>query len=213
MSAEASLYFELHALEIRLLKIAPGGWHDEIECELIHTSLPNKPVFDALSYAWGSPKLVRSISLNRERREVTASAHQALRRLRQTYGTATVWIDALCINQSDDKERTHQVGLMRDIFTSARQVVVYLGEAQNSKSNVSSKPTFFQPKADHNILSSFAARYSRQDVPKIPKMDEALEVFCLIHSIARFDTTSRCAADSEYHRRLFEALRQLMRCR
>lgn len=222
MSVEDPLYFELYALEIRLLKVAPGGWDDEIECELTHASLPNKPIFDALSYAWGSPKTVRSIILNRKRRGVTESAHQALRRLRQIYGAVTVWIDALCINQSDNKERTQQVGIMRDIFTSARQVFIYLGEVQNSKLKVPSKSAFFQPEPDDDIMSSFATRCSLQDISKIPRIDKASDVFCLIHSIAEarnledaapFNAGWRHAADSKYHRRLFEALRQLMRCR
>lgn len=218
MSAVDPLYSELQHKEIRVLKIAPGEWHDEIECELLPVPLHNTFVFDALSYAWGSSKLVRSIILNGRAHSVTASAHQALRRLRQTYDptTVTVWIDALCINQSDDKERANQVQLMREIYTKARQVIIYLGEVQNSKSKVSSKSTFFQPKADDGILSSFVARCSLQNVPKIPKMDEASEVFCLIHSIAEaqnLDDIALFGADSKYHRRLFEALRQLMRCR
>ena len=40
-----------------------------------------------------------------------------------------LWIDALCINQADPLERTHQVSVMAQIYQSARQVLVWLGPA------------------------------------------------------------------------------------
>ncbi|KUJ10875.1 uncharacterized protein LY89DRAFT_739856 [Mollisia scopiformis] len=39
-----------------------------------------------------------------------------------------VWVDALCINQDDLAERSQQVMLMRDIYSVAHRVVVWLGE-------------------------------------------------------------------------------------
>ena len=38
------------------------------------------------------------------------------------------WFDAFCIDQGDDFERNHQVGLMRRIYSAASEVFVYLGE-------------------------------------------------------------------------------------
>jgi hypothetical protein len=46
-----------------------------------------------------------------------------------------VWIDALCINQQDDAEKSHQVQMMRQIYSRAKDVVIWLGE---SDANVSS---------------------------------------------------------------------------
>ena len=39
----------------------------------------------------------------------------------------TYWIDALCINQQDDAEKSSQVGLMREIYSAAEVVMVFLG--------------------------------------------------------------------------------------
>jgi hypothetical protein len=39
-----------------------------------------------------------------------------------------LWIDALCINQSDLKERAQQVQMMRLIYAQANRVVIWLGE-------------------------------------------------------------------------------------
>jgi len=45
------------------------------------------------------------------------------------YGKITVWIDAICINQSDDGEKAIQVDQMGEVYSLAEQVVVWLGNA------------------------------------------------------------------------------------
>jgi hypothetical protein len=39
-----------------------------------------------------------------------------------------VWIDAICVNQGALDERSHQVQLMKDIYSQAVRVIVWLGE-------------------------------------------------------------------------------------
>lgn len=41
-----------------------------------------------------------------------------------------MWIDACCINQSDENERNAQVTRMADIYSQASQVTVYLGQSE-----------------------------------------------------------------------------------
>ena len=71
-----------------------------------------------------------SITVNGLSVPVTANLHSALRRLRAER-VECVWVDALCINQQDDEERSHQVRRMDAIFQSANQVAVWLGDAQD----------------------------------------------------------------------------------
>lgn len=42
------------------------------------------------------------------------------------------WIDAICINQDDPQERAVQVNMMSDIYQKADEVVIWLGEAEES---------------------------------------------------------------------------------
>jgi hypothetical protein len=42
-----------------------------------------------------------------------------------------LWLDAICINQEDNAEKSIQVPLMRQIYQQASQVCVYLGEAKD----------------------------------------------------------------------------------
>jgi hypothetical protein len=84
--------------------------------------------YEALSYAWGmaisqSRVLVDGIDLR-----VTESLDQGLRRLRFKDRSRMLWIDALCINQRDITERSHQVQHMAKIYRTAKQVLIWLGE-------------------------------------------------------------------------------------
>lgn len=52
--------------------------------------------------------------------------YDALLQLRESR-PAKYWIDAICIDQSNTKERTHQVRMMDQIYADAESVIVWLG--------------------------------------------------------------------------------------
>jgi hypothetical protein len=60
---------------------------------------------------------------------VTTDLESTLRHLRWKDGPRRLWIDAICINQSDTLERNHQVKNMRLVYGTASSVVVWLGKA------------------------------------------------------------------------------------
>lgn len=119
---------------IRLLLLRPDRQKDAlIRCSLfdspILASRESSHLYEALSYAWGPPK-VSPYLINIDGRElpVTRSLHVALSRLRDTLIERVIWADAICINQDDPQERAMQVQSMALIYTKASRVVVWLGE-------------------------------------------------------------------------------------
>ncbi|PMD17146.1 hypothetical protein NA56DRAFT_662456 [Hyaloscypha hepaticicola] len=58
---------------------------------------------------------------------ITTNLCDALKRIRDLHRSKTLWADAVCINQQDLDERSHQVGLMGDIYQLAGRVVIWLG--------------------------------------------------------------------------------------
>ena len=58
---------------------------------------------------------------------MTENLHHALLQLRQMADVRYLWIDAICTNQSNLREREQQVSIMGDIIASAEEVVVWLG--------------------------------------------------------------------------------------
>lgn len=59
---------------------------------------------------------------------ITKNCEAAIRRLRLSDKKRWIWIDAICIDQSSETERSHQVRMMSKIYMAARRVVVYAGE-------------------------------------------------------------------------------------
>jgi hypothetical protein len=60
---------------------------------------------------------------------IRTNLHSAFRHLRRQREDRILWIDAVCINQEDNIEKNHQVWMMKRIYESADQVVIWLGEA------------------------------------------------------------------------------------
>ena len=52
-----------------------------------------------------------------------------LLRLRNRALERVLWVDAVCINETDDQEKEHQIQYMFEIYSLANRVVVWLGES------------------------------------------------------------------------------------
>ncbi|KAH8761299.1 heterokaryon incompatibility protein-domain-containing protein, partial [Hyaloscypha finlandica] len=93
--------------------------------------------YEAISYTWGDTSHLKSIFLgNSHDFQVTHNCNDVLRRFRKPDGKRLIWIDAICINQKDDEERIRQIRRMGEIYENASQVLVYLGEADDSSTRV-----------------------------------------------------------------------------
>lgn len=95
-SPMATIYQPLQNLRsIRLIELKPAEWKAPIECRLLIDHLDAKPVYHALSYAWGSARVTRPVKLNGAEVRVTVNLESALRHLRHRYTSQILWIDAL----------------------------------------------------------------------------------------------------------------------
>ncbi|PQE16056.1 heterokaryon incompatibility -domain-containing protein [Rutstroemia sp. NJR-2017a WRK4] len=151
-----TLYDALPSRHIRLLSILPDGPNGEVCCQLLPRSLDTQPRYTALSYAWGAPSSHRKIILNGESYTVYENLWRFLnqaRKLGSRFG-GWLWIDALCINQSDNKDKEQQIVLMPDIYQSADLVMIWLGPNYGESDRamrVLKKPTSYW-QAKNNIL-------------------------------------------------------------
>jgi len=112
-----------------------------IHCDLRTVRRVDKPDYDALSYAWGNenttlPILVKHTGKSTEytKVQVTVNLCHALRHLRDDNLDVILWVDSLCINQKNIKEKDAQVERMRDVYAHARRTRVWLGSG-DSKSD------------------------------------------------------------------------------
>lgn len=117
----------------RLILLEPSSSHTaDLRCTLFHTRLSHcdRDIIDhytALSYVWGDPTQTGSIYVDGHRFTITATLEAALRDLRDPSRVLRIWADALCIEQSNLAERSSQVGLMAQIYSTAHHTVIHLG--------------------------------------------------------------------------------------
>ncbi|KAI6085595.1 heterokaryon incompatibility protein-domain-containing protein [Hypoxylon rubiginosum] len=119
--------------EIRLINILPSN--ETIRCTLQTESLSPDLKYAALSYVWGNPEDTEQIIVNDEEFSATKSLYEALRQFCSNTALLTnnndttlpLWVDAICINQNDSEEKSHQVQLMGSIYSSATRVLSWLG--------------------------------------------------------------------------------------
>ncbi|KAJ4289863.1 hypothetical protein N0V90_011196 [Kalmusia sp. IMI 367209] len=89
--------------------------------------------FDALSYCWGDPKCTHIIVCNDIDLPINGNLYQALRALRNPgHQSRYLWVDAICINQDDEIEKSHQVFHMLQIYQLANKVIAWLGAANDN---------------------------------------------------------------------------------
>lgn len=123
-----SLPLERPDAQIRLLSILPGQ-NDKFELK-VHDCDPKHSSFQeyiAISYTWGDKEPTQPITVNGHVVEVRLHCWQSLRRLRSHNNTVIVWIDSICINQSNTKEKNSQVAFMGTIYKQAKSVAACLG--------------------------------------------------------------------------------------
>jgi hypothetical protein len=111
--------------DFRVLAILPGSNDDVVKCNLIKSFEGIE--YEALSYRAGDPADTKEILVDGHPFNAFATLFGALVRLRYPNESRIVWIDQICINQNDVKERNHQVQKMKDVYSDAQRVIAWLG--------------------------------------------------------------------------------------
>ncbi|KAK4499156.1 hypothetical protein PRZ48_009668 [Zasmidium cellare] len=147
--------------DIRVLTLLPGAGGCSIVCELVKISLSEQPRYDALSYVWGDPTKTKPITVNGLQIQVTANLESALRHLRHETEPLTIWIDAVCIDQTNTEERNAQVKLMGEIYRKAATVFLWIGEGNaESDSAFDSMATIADGSLDDKIRRETCSFYA-----------------------------------------------------
>jgi len=98
----------------------------------IHTYDTDKmPPYVALSYTWGAPLPVHNVWINGKRWVIRDNLYNFLKSFAESemHENEYLWVDSLCINQKDTRERNHQVSMMADIYRDSQFVITWLDES------------------------------------------------------------------------------------
>ncbi|KAI1385563.1 HET-domain-containing protein [Hypoxylon trugodes] len=130
-SEEDSIYEPLNIskFETRFLKVIriPRNPTKRMSFEIEKFSLSRPPNYLTLSYCWGDITHLSSIRVSGNKVYISKNLESALRHSGFEPGDY-IWADAICINQDDDNEKAHQIGLMGHIYSKAQETAVWLGE-------------------------------------------------------------------------------------
>ncbi|KAH7088261.1 heterokaryon incompatibility protein-domain-containing protein [Paraphoma chrysanthemicola] len=142
-----------------------AGWRKAlIPCaSVIYLPLPTENTISALSYVWGKPEKTHPIILDGCVFWVTENLFAALERLQEQDRILLLWVDAVCINQADLKEKSAQVQQMGKIYRMAKLVLGWIGPATDG-SEVAMKALAYIGKAC-------------DDMPDGPCLEERRQLF------------------------------------
>lgn len=117
----------------RLVSLHPASTDNEdLIVDLDPTPIiPDGPLhYEAVSYVWDKDQTPFWVYVGRNKTAavaVTRNLAVALSNLRHTDRPRRLWIDALCIDQSNDVEKGPQVAQMGTIYSFAAHVIAWLG--------------------------------------------------------------------------------------
>lgn len=117
--------------QFRLLTVQEVDATGVIHCGLETISLETFPDYVALSYVWGTGVANKAICVNGTTFYVRPNLYDFLIIVAvREYVDVKLFVDAVCIDQSNVSERESQVKLMKDIYSNALHVVAWLGSAE-----------------------------------------------------------------------------------
>lgn len=93
--------------------------------------------FEAISYVWGSDKKDCVITIDGKTLPITTSLRDALHQTRYKNKRRALWADSICINQSDNREKAYQVGMMGRIYETSNCTLICIGINSANHSNTS----------------------------------------------------------------------------
>jgi len=125
-------YSYLETGYIRLLHILSVTPQVRVQVEVAHLDADpashDAPVYAALSYLWGDDRPFGRVIIEPSGCYVDITRNLAIcfAHLDAFVGTK-IWIDALCINQHSDEEKSRQVARMASVYERAAKVLLWLG--------------------------------------------------------------------------------------
>lgn len=124
-----------------MANVLPGQYYDTIQCRLQEVSLKdNSARFLALSYCWNTSKTEETVTVDGQPVRITTNLHAALRNARAPSTAVSLWVDQICVDQTNIIDRNDQVGKMGAIFRAASGVIVWLGEADDGVASAMDLP-------------------------------------------------------------------------
>jgi hypothetical protein len=140
---------------IRLLEILAGPKYSPIRTKLHLRRLSSQVRFEAISYTWGNDNDSVTIIVDAQPVKIRRNLWKFLSVLRKSDEPRLVWVDAICISQTDLIEKAYQVQMIGKTFSSATQTVAWLGDEADGSADLieqMSVPSELRPKLEYPAI-------------------------------------------------------------
>lgn len=165
--------------QFRIFTLSPSSDRDaELEGTLHIEALDGQGLairpYEALSYVWGTEIAASPLFMSGSTQvPITENLAEALRYIRHTSQPRDLWVDALCIDQSNGLEKNHQVRQMYQLYALASRVIIWLGPADEDSKYALSHLELMRT-ASRRDLSRMATLFQRPWSSRIWTFQEAL---------------------------------------
>ena len=159
-----------------------------LHCELSeHISFSKAPPYNTVSYCWGDQNTRTTIHIMDFELEVviTVNGRDVLQNLQHSTEPRVVWIDAVCINQSDPVEKAIQIGIMGHLYFRAESCIAFVGISDATANHVFSRFSALKPGLDskstkRRLVTQFMLRpwFSRLWVVQEALLSEKIILQC-----------------------------------
>ena len=123
---ETYTYRALDSQNIRLLYLLPRETGDQLQGVINQVPFASAGNYRALSYVWNTDQRTQELMTPDGVIPITFSLKKALQGLRRNDKAIMLWVDAICINQKNNREKALQVRLLPKIFQTATLTYAFL---------------------------------------------------------------------------------------
>ena len=145
--------YPLGVRQIRLIRLSRKQPFLAPQLEMLVVSVDHALAYEAVSHAWQYPFLGVKIAMKHGYHlEISQNIYDFLSHRRSYVSSKLIWIDALCIDQHSIEERQAQVLLMKDVFSKAARVIVWLGMSPSASEAVIIRNHFWLTRMHQKIM-------------------------------------------------------------
>ncbi|KAI0168023.1 heterokaryon incompatibility protein-domain-containing protein [Pestalotiopsis sp. NC0098] len=205
--------------DTRLIELEPApDASSPLRCHIAELCLSSDDLveYEALSYTWGAPEFTETLHVIEDVDKtsvikITSNLRDALLRVRLSDRKRMLWVDAVCINQQDDSDKSKQIPAMAQIFSGASHVLVWLGTSPQGEIALANikKALRFRSTGSKNFEAHFLnLESSLKDLVVLPWFRRR---WIIQEVVLAADVTVMCGPEEISLIHLFRALSDLLR--
>ena len=117
---------------IRLVHLERARRNKDVVVHIVPILFAEAPAYEAISYAWGEVNVTEPINVNGVSCQIPVNLLAFFRQRQSMLDQRPLWIDALCIDQTNPGDKKAQILHMAKIYNKCTQFTIWLGEESDT---------------------------------------------------------------------------------